>query len=179
MVVTGPPTSFSILERRRIELVDPSIPGSVQPYHAVVDAPLKKAEAHLKRCRDAGRILASKAVGATISKFEGQGLRVVGCGLLLSSARPLPDLAAILAAHPLIHTAEGEFFREILVYSAEKHRLPLTKVKERELFERVQTQFRISASEIQRRLSELGRSLGPPWRQDEKYAALAGLLALS
>jgi hypothetical protein len=28
-------------------------------------------------------------------------------------------------------------------------------------------------------LADIGRTLGPPWRQDEKYATLAGMLALA
>jgi hypothetical protein len=32
--------------------------------------------------------------------------------------------------------------------------------------------------ELLRRLAELGRPLGPPWSQDEKFAALAAWLAI-
>ena len=37
----------------------------------------------------------------------------------------------------------------------------------------------LSADELTRRLAEFGRTLGPPWRQDEKLATLAAWLALA
>lgn len=56
--------------------------------------------------------------------------------------------------------------------------MPVTRVREKELLPRVTADLRISAGELQLAIRELGRSLGPPWTQDEKYAALAGWLAL-
>jgi hypothetical protein len=40
---------------------------------------------------------------------------VVRAGILFRSGRSLPRLPAILRSHALIHTAEGEFFREVLL----------------------------------------------------------------
>ena len=34
-------------------------------------------------------------------------------------------------------------------------------------------------TDLQQRIGELGRSLGPPWRQDEKLASLAAWIALA
>jgi hypothetical protein len=38
--------------------------------------------------------------------------------------------------------------------------------------------FRAKPNELMRRLTELGRSFGAPWSQDEKFATLAAWLAL-
>lgn len=54
-----------------------------------------------------------------------------------------------------------------------------TGVKERELLERAASALRIPGNDLLQRAAALGRSMGPPWRQDEKYAALAGWLALA
>jgi len=78
----------------------------------------------------------------------------------------LPGLAAILAAHPLIHTAEGELFRDVLVWAARECRLPVTGVREKAL----------DAASL-KRVDGLGKSLGPPWTQDQKYATVAALMA--
>jgi hypothetical protein len=55
----------------------------------------------------------------------------------------------------------------------------MAAVKERELFERGTAELGIPADALQQRLSEMGRAMGAPWRQDEKYAAMAGWLALA
>jgi hypothetical protein len=39
--------------------------------------------------------------------------------------------------------------------------------------------FRLDAADLQQQITELGRSLGPPWRQDEKLASLAAWIALA
>jgi hypothetical protein len=88
-------------------------------------------------------------------------------------------LAATLRSHALIHTAEGEFFREVLVRACEHCSLPVTKVKEREVWERATRVFRFPPADLQERIAGLGRSLGPPWRQDEKLASLAAWIALA
>jgi hypothetical protein len=37
----------------------------------------------------------------------------------------------------------------------------------------------LSEAKIKERLDDFGKSLGPPWTQDEKVATLAALIALS
>ena len=53
--------------------------------------------------------------------------------ILLSSARPLPDLKAILTSHALIHTAEGEFFRQAFRGAFEKLEIPVTGIRAHDL----------------------------------------------
>lgn len=98
---------------------------------------------------------------------------MAACGLLLASGRPLPALEKVLASHALIHTAEGELFREALRAASRECGLPLAAVRERDLFARGAADLGIPET-----LAEMGRALGPPWRQDEKFAAIAAWLAL-
>jgi hypothetical protein len=182
VAVSGRPGSSpapAILLRERIEMADPKIAGSVQPYHHVREQPLAQARKFLERCTTAGRQLAVHAVQAALDVVQRQGYQVAACGLLLSSARPLPELKSVLASHPLLHTAEGELFRELLAYAGSQCGLAVTRTKERELFEHSTARFGLTQTEIRRMLAELGRDLPPPWRQDEKFAALAGWLALA
>ena len=168
-----------VIDRRRIELADAAIPGSMQPYHAAEPMKLKDAETYIQRSIDQARRLAQRALHAAIDELRKSGHEVAGCGILLASGRPAPALAAILASHPLIHTAEGELFRDALRYASERCKLPVTAVKERDLFERAAAELRIPSGELQRRVAEMGRAIGPPWRQDQKLAALVGWLALA
>ena len=104
----------------------------------------------------------------------------MGCALLLASGRPLPgNLHAILASHAFIHAAEGEMYRDVLVRASEHLSLRVTGVRERDVLARAAEATGRTASELQRRVAEMGRALGPPWRQDEKLATLVAWVALA
>jgi len=98
---------------------------------------------------------------------------------LMASGRALPNLEKILAAHTLIHTADGVLFREALSLAGRKHGLKEFREREKNLLGRSAEALRISESALLRELKELGRGLGPPWSQDEKFATLAAWMALS
>lgn len=178
VAVAGTPHSLAVIDRRRIELAEPG-PDSMQPYHAAAELDLKEAEQFVRRCAERARFLAQLALRAVIADLGKKGHVVAGCGLLLGSGRPATTLAATLASHALIHTAEGQLFRDALTHASEHCGLPVTGVKERELFARAAAELGVPVDELQLKVTELGRPLGPPWRQDEKYAALAGWLALA
>ena len=178
VAIAGPRGSPTAIDRRRIELADPGIPGSKQPYHAAEGLPLKQAEELIDRCVDRTRLLARQALDAVINDLRAKDYDAIACGILLGSGRPATTLAATLASHALIHTAEGELFRDALRHASEQCSLPVTGVKERELYTRGASEIGVLVDELLRRLAELGRPLGPPWRQDEKHAALVGWLAL-
>ena len=178
VAVAGSPSNPIILERRRIETVEAGIPGSKQPFHAAREMCWEKAETLIRQCREHSTVLAARAVSAWITQLKLNGFTVVGAGILFASGRPLPNLATILRSHPLIHTAEGEFFREVLVTATEHCSLQVTKIKEREIWERATGVFGLPLADLQRGIGELGNSVGPPWRQDEKLASLAAWIAL-
>ena len=92
---------------------------------------------------------------------------MVGAGVVFGSGKALPVLARVLASHALIHTAEGEMFREALVWAAKECGLPVASVEE----------WDIDAALLQR-IASLGKLIGPPWTQDQKYATAVALSAL-
>lgn len=167
-----------VVDRRRIELVDPGIPGAKQPYHEAEEMELRQAQQYVRRCDQAAKRLARKALQGLLRELAKRKHQVIGCGVLLGSGRPLPVLSAILASHPLIHTAEGVLFREALISACERCRLRLLGIKERELHEQATHELRVPADDLRKYLSEMGRSVGPPWRQDHKDAALVAWLVL-
>ena len=179
VAVGGSPARPVVLDRRRIETCDASIHGSRQPFHAAEPLSFEKAEALIRQCRESSTLLAARAVTAMVAQLTQNGHAVVGAGILFASGRPLPLLAAILRSHALIHTAEGEFFREVLVQASEHGSLPVTKIKEREIWERGATVLRRPPADLQQLIDGLGKSLGPPWRQDEKLASMAAWIALA
>ena len=179
VALVGPISFPTIVDRRRIELVDPRDPHAKQPYHAAAELELKQAEKLISRCVKATKLMARRRLRTLIADVRRKGYEVSGCGVLQGSGRPLPELARILASHPLLHTAEGVLFRDVLAHASEYYKIPVIAVRERELFLQGAARLRLSAGELQRRLAEMGKPLGPPWGQDEKFAALVGWLALA
>src|SRR5262249_39168100 len=177
--ITGQNGGGAVLERRKVIIIDPKAAGVTQPYHYVEEMELPAAERHLARCAaDSGR-LASETLVQIAKALQQRGFCLVGSAILLSSARPLPDLDEILASHALIHTAEGEFFRQAFRLALERRELPATGIRERELAERARKAFGTAATLLQKRINAMGRILGPPWTQDEKTAALAAAIVLA
>jgi hypothetical protein len=179
VALVGSSASPAVIFRRRIETADPAIRGSKQPFHAAESLKLPDAEALIKKCTESTRRLSRQALQTAIGDLRGKGYEVIGCGVILGSGRPLPALEAILASHALLHTAEGEFYRLALVEAGEHCGLAVAGVKEREAYEQAAAQLHISTDELQSRIAALGRGIGPPWTQDQKYAALVGWLALN
>jgi len=179
VVVAGTPRSPRVIDRRIIKIADPQIPGSKQPYHAAESLPLAKAEEYLNRCINRTRHLAQESVREVVDDLRKRGHDLVGCGILTAADRPLPGLAEILASHPLLHTAEGELYRNALIEASEECGLPVRRVPERELFSLAVAELHMSAEKLRNRVTELGQSIGPPWTQDEKYAALLAWMLLA
>ena len=179
VVVGGPARAPEISARRRIEMADSQLPGSQQPYHAAEGLELAKASALLKRFRETAERMAVRALGDVIAEARERGQGIVGCGILQSSGRVGASLATTLASHALIHTADGNHFREALKSAAEHLDLPVVEVRERDLMKQASLALRLSAADLGREIVELGRPLGPPWAQDQKQAALVARLVLA
>ena len=180
VALAGPSASPTVVDRRRLELADAAIEGSKQPYHEAEGKKPKEAERLLARCMDSSRALAREGLRAVVDQLAARDHRVVGCGVLLGSGRALPeDVHKILASHALIHAAEGEMYRDVLVRAGEHLSLPVTGVREREILARAGEATGRPGPELQRRVAEMGRALGPPWRQDEKLATLVAWVALA
>lgn len=150
--------------------------GAKQPYHFAESLGIEEAERHLEKCAALSQRLALKTISEMLDAVGNRKYRVVGCAMLLTSGRALPPLSKILASHALIHTAEGEFFRKVVREACESCRIPVVGFRERELDERARATFGQAAARVRQCISNLGKTVGSPWTQDEKMAALAGLI---
>jgi len=179
VAVSNSAGTVEVIERRRVAATTPGAPGANQPYHFAKNLELAEAEKFLGNCFAISKRLALAAVRGVVGELRDRQYRVVGSAVLLASGRPLPPLAKVLASHALIHTAEGEFFREAFSKACEGLDLSVTGFRERDLDECVQTTFGKAAARMRQQVSTLGRSLGPPWTADQKTAALAALVVLA
>ncbi|HXY24027.1 MAG TPA: hypothetical protein VEI73_05220 [Candidatus Acidoferrum sp.] len=150
-----------------------------QPYHTAKKMPLEEGRAFISQVRDEARGLARSALGEMQAKLREAGYGLSHCGVLLASGRALPKLEEILAAHPLMHTADGELFREAILHACGKCGLEIEGIKEKELLESAKKTLRVQPAALLRRVAELGKPFGSPWSQDEKFATLAAWLAVA
>jgi hypothetical protein len=154
VVVSGSALAPVVLERRRVELVDESLPR--QPYHAVAEHGASRdvidAVAH------AATELAARALESVA--------RADAVGVVASERRIPPSLDQVLASHALLHAAEGHLFERAVIEAAADAGLPVHVVDPKTLA-------------VPAAVDGLRSSIGPPWQKDHKWAATAALTALA
>lgn len=170
---------LEVVERRHIVVAETDVSGAKQPYHCAGNLEFRRAEEHIARCSAASGQLASAAVREFLSQLKKREYHVYDSAILTASGRTLPSLDRILASHALIHTAEGEFFRNLIQRACEQAGLQVTRFRERELGECTKKTFGSKANQVRQRIARFGKRLGAPWTQDEKLAALAATLVLA
>jgi hypothetical protein len=179
VAIAGERGMEEILLRRRVVIIDSKIAGSAQPYHYVAKMDISAADKHLTRRASVSEQLAFKSLTQLSTELAQINFVPKAAVILLSSARPLPDLKATLASHSLIHTAEGEFFRQAFRSAFNKLKIPVTGIRTRDLNDSAVQAFGKAAPAMQKRIDGMGRTIGPPWTKDEKTAALAAAIVLS
>jgi hypothetical protein len=148
-----------LLDRRRVELVDGGFEVA-GVFHAAAELPLAQAKRLVADVRKTAERNARASIGAIVDALRASGGAPRACAIV-GSAKELPDLAAILASHALIHTAEGDLYRSALARGAEQHDLEVVMVSARDLDAHVGW------------MRAMGREAGPPWGKDQKLAAVA------
>lgn len=172
VVIGASGDGFHVIDRRRIELVDPAdIDWAKQPYHAAEDLPPAKARQLVQRAISSAHRIAARELRAFVKRSREAGHEIDGCAVLVGS--PMPDwtIEQILSVHVRMHKAEGVLFPAALAGAVEGCDLNLVTIPERDLPARVD-------AATMKKLPELGKSAGPPWGKDQKNAALAAMLLL-
>ena len=114
VVLCGPLHSPIVIDRRRIQLVKAFSYTYRQPYHTAERMPANDAAKFVASVRSEATRLALSSLRSLQKDLAEQDCKIARCALLLASGRALPQLEHILASHALIHTADGELFRDAL-----------------------------------------------------------------
>jgi hypothetical protein len=178
VVVCGPADTPQVVDRRRIELVKTFSYAFRQPYHTAEKMPFTDAVKFIRGVQSEAKRLASSSLRSLQKELAQSDFKIVRAALLLASGRALPKLEQILASHALIHTADGELFRDGLRAGCALCDLPVEGIREKELFAAASKTLGVQPAALKRRVAALGKSIGPPWSQDEKFAALGAWLTL-
>jgi hypothetical protein len=179
VALEGSAASPRVILRRRLELLDRGIQGAAQPYHTAAEMNLPDAEAFLDRCRESTHAAAGHAMRESLEELARKGYQVSAGCVLQGSGRNGTDLRTILGSHPLLHTAEGQFYRGALQAACVACGVTVACVKEKEASATTARALGFTPDELERRIAELGKLIGPPWRQDQKLSAMGAWLVLA
>jgi hypothetical protein len=179
VVLCGPVEAPVVVDRRKIQLVKTFTYTFRQPYHTAGKMPRPDGVKFIREVHSDARQLALSSLRSLRRELAEGDFKLACSALLLASGRALPELEQILASHALIHTADGELFRDSLRAGCARCRLPVQGIKEKELLATASKTLDIQEATLKRRVTALGKVLGPPWSQDEKFAALAAWLSLA
>src|SRR5262245_4733002 len=124
VAIHGQGENLEIVERRRVDIIEPRTPGAAQPFHFVENFQVTKARDFIEKCSTVSRRLALAAIENIAGELRERSFEISAVAILLSSGRPLPAFEKILQSHAMIHTAEGEFFRQAFREAAEALGIP-------------------------------------------------------
>jgi len=175
VVLGGSADSPVVLAKKEIRLVDPSVPGTAQPYHEVMDLPWEESQRSVHKYARAIQSVATKELARLIKQITKDGATVIGAGIVGARDR---DLRRIGNNHIRAHAAEGVLFRAVLEFAAEKNSLRHRTFSDRDFAAITEAELGKKHFSVERKIDDLRRSVSPPWRTDEKQAAIAAWLVL-
>ena len=164
LAVAGTASSVAFLGRWSLDLVEDR--AERQIYHVVGDLPLARAETLVQGAIEVVTDIAVGHLRSIIRSLE----TVEAIGVVVGDF-PVPDsLAAILAAHTLMHAAEGAMFRDALLDAATTCGVPGIGVSRNQATEWLGGRYADAVAEV-------GSAAGRPWRKDHKLATVAAIIA--
>ena len=174
VLLAGPLASPRVLDSRRVELCDPTVPEARQPYHAGFGT-ARDSGAELTRLVSGVKQFGGEAVATLIRGYQTEH-GVKGAGVVVGS---LIDPAQIANDHIRIHALEGQLFRGIIEDAAARRELACAIWRERDLYELASGVLKQSEPALRAAVAALGRNVEGPWRAEQKCASLAAWIVLA
>ena len=165
-----------VIDRRRVDLSDPAVPDSAQPFHAGLDLPkaaAAKAVARLVKCVERS---SERAIAELIKHYRAGGHRIVGAGIVVGST---VDPQTIRNDHIRAHAEEGRLFRVVIENALKLSRLKSSVTREKDSIDEGRKMLGISERRLRTELAKMGKAVEGSWRAEEKAATLAALMALA
>jgi hypothetical protein len=161
----------------RVELSDPRLPETRQPYHASMGK-LETDSRMVNRRERVVRCIAQQSLGTLLASYRRKGYRIRRAALVVGSEI---DPTIIANPHIRAHAFEGRLFRSAVEEILEPYEIRTEFLLERDAYARVAARLKQSSDDVKRAIQELGRSIpanSGPWRAEQKLAALGALFAL-
>jgi hypothetical protein len=169
VALEGPVSAPNALFRRVVEMSDPKVPETRQPYHDGFYHTEEDAREIARRVKIVERC-ARQSVTALL-----KDARVARAGVVVGSTI---DPEKVGNQHIRAHALEGRLFRTVLEDALRSRGVDCQVIVEKQLAATTTAGLQRPPREISRTLDGFGKALGSPWRADEKAAATAAWLAL-
>ena len=167
--------SPEVIDRRRVELIEPGLPK--HPYeHETANA--AEAERLVQEVRDSAAHCAERALSRLRSGLVTTG-KILSIALRTAPLPRLPDsVAEVHASWHVTVRADAMLYHEALCTSAAALGINVDTFARGEERARAAEATATTAERLDRFLSGLRASLGPPWQQDHQAAAARAIAAL-
>jgi hypothetical protein len=175
VLLSGSARSPRVCHSFAIDLCDPKIPATRQPYHAAMGK-LETNAGRLRARLQIVRRITKQSVMKVLADCRAKNLKVRGAGLVVGSRI---DPASIANPHIRAHALEGQLFRTALVGALRAHQIRCIVLTECEAIARASTLLGKSPAELRRVINEMGRTAHGPWRAEQKLATIAAWFALA
>jgi hypothetical protein len=174
VAVRGPASAPTLVARCIVELCDPAVAQTRQPYHAALHAheqdphALGERIAIVKRC-------ANQSIAALLNADV---FADAGCGGAAIVVGSLIDPATVANPHIRAHASEGALFRDVLRDALRAHGLRCDVFTEKQLAASAAAALQRREAAIKRVVAQFGKAAGTPWRAEEKAASTAAWMML-
>jgi hypothetical protein len=161
----------------RIELCDPRLPETRQPYHAGTGK-LETDSIKLNRRERVVRGISQESLTRLLNCYQKKRFQIKRAALVVGSQI---DPARIANPHIRAHALEGRLFRSAVVDTLQDHQIRTEILIERDAYLSVAARLKQSSNDLKRTIQDLGRSMPAkrgPWRAEQKLAAVAALFVL-
>jgi hypothetical protein len=174
VVLTGSARSPQLCDVRRIDLSDPRLPETQQPYHAAMGK-LETDATKINRRVSVVRGIAQQSIATLLAGYRGKGYAISHAALVVGSQ---VDPDSIANDHIRAHAFEGRLFRSVLEEALQTCGIRTEILIERNAYAQGAAKFKESNENVRRVIQNFGRAAQGPWRAEQKLAALAAWLAL-
>ena len=175
ILLAGPVRLPRLCDSRVIDLCDPQVSATRQPYHAAMGK-LETNTARLKSRLQIVRRVTKHSVAKIVSDHRRDGHKIRRAGFVVGSQI---DPTLIANPHIRAHALEGQLFRTALADALRAHEIQCVVLSEREALAKAATLLDKSLGELQRVINEMGRTARGPWRAEQKLATIAAWFALA
>ena len=177
VLLTDAAHSLQLADVSRIELCDPRLPETRQPYHAAMGK-LETDSTKVNQRERVVRNISQQSLTRLLKGYRRKGFRIRRAALVVGSQI---DPANIANPHIRAHALEGRLFRSAVEETLQKHEIRTEVLLERDAYPSVAGRLNQSSDDVKWAIQDLGRSApakGRPWRAEQKLAALAALFAV-
>jgi len=174
VVLRGPASAPGAIAREIVELSDPDVVETRQPYHHGFSRHEEDERQIAKRVEIVERCT-RQSIAALLKDERFDGATWRSAGLVVGS---VIDPATVGNPHIRAHASEGKLFRSVLESALQAHGISCEVIVDKHLAVKAAAGLKRGDEEIRSVVSGFGKALGGPWRADEKAASAAAWLAL-